>query len=112
MNDTVTKAEDVLAGLRMKREALVARGTELAGQRQRISYAAHTAGGEARAQLDQINRQIAMQGSEAPSLDAAISEAEVRVERARQAEARAQAAKVAPQAGQDGGRACGSCTQP
>ena len=91
----IEKAKHTLCNLQQKRDALVARGAELAEQRQRISYAAHTGNREARAQLDQVNRQIALQESEARSLDAAIAEAEVRVEKARQAEAQAEARRVA-----------------
>jgi chromosome segregation ATPase len=96
MSDSIAKAEAVVGELQQKREALVARGVELAEQRSKIAYAAHASGDkQARAELDTINRQLAMQGSETRSLDAAIAEAEIRVERARQAEAQAEARKVA-----------------
>jgi hypothetical protein len=82
MSDNITKAEAIVTELKQKRETLVARGVELADQRQKISYDAHTGNKQARAELDTINRQISMQGSEARSLDAALAEAETRVAKA------------------------------
>jgi hypothetical protein len=98
MND-IERAEHVLNNLRQKREVLVARGVELSEQRTKLAFAAH-AGDEAKArkQLDEINREAALHGSELHSLDAAIAEAGTRVERAQQAEAQKAARERAAEA--------------
>jgi hypothetical protein len=88
MND-IERAEHVLNSLRQKRDAVVARGVELGDDRTKLAFAAHATGdAKARKQLDEINREDALRDSELRSLDAAIAEASVRVNRAQQAEAR------------------------
>jgi DNA repair exonuclease SbcCD ATPase subunit len=94
MND-IEQAEKTLAGLKQKREALVARGHSLGEAQGRISYSAHTGDKAARAKLDKLNAEAALHDSELRSLDSAIAEATARVERARQAEAQAQGRGVA-----------------
>jgi hypothetical protein len=75
--------------LRSKRDALVAHGVSLGEERGKISFSAHTGDKTARSKLDKLNADLALHDSELCSLDAAISESAVRVERARQAQARA-----------------------
>jgi hypothetical protein len=83
----VAKAERVLNNLRQKRDALVAHGHDLGEERTKLAFAAHAGGdGKARERLDAINREAALHDSELRSLDAAISEAAVRVEKAQAAE--------------------------
>jgi hypothetical protein len=91
MNDIedADHAEHVLNNLRQKRDALVAHGAELSEERTKLAFGAHTGDQAARKKLDAINRESALHDSEMRSLDAAISEAAARVERARQAEAQA-----------------------
>jgi hypothetical protein len=86
----IERAEQVLAGLQTKRETMAARSVELEEQRTQIAFGAHTGNEKARAKLDTINREAAVMGSELASLDAAIKEAGVRVEKAREAASRAQ----------------------
>jgi hypothetical protein len=89
MNDT-ERAEKILAELRGKREAAVAHGVALGEERTRLAFGAHALGdSKSRKRLDEINRESALHDSELRSLDAAISEAAARVERARQAEEQA-----------------------
>jgi hypothetical protein len=83
----VERAEQTLATLRQKREALVAHGCALEEERGKLAYAAHTGDETARKKLDSINREAALQGSELRSLDAAVAEATARVEQAQRAEA-------------------------
>jgi predicted translin family RNA/ssDNA-binding protein len=86
----VAQAEKTLNTLRDKREMLVACGVELGEERTRLAFAAHAGDDpKARARLDEINREAALHDSELRSLDAAIAEAAVRVERAQRAEAQA-----------------------
>jgi hypothetical protein len=94
MNDT-EQANHVLNNLRQKRDALVARGIELAEERQHVAYGAHTGDAAARKKLDTINREAALHDSELRSLDAAIAEAGKRVEAQRASEEQAQAREVA-----------------
>jgi hypothetical protein len=75
----IAAAQATLVELQSKRDALVARGVELAEQRQQIAFAAHTGDQAARKKLDGINRESGMQASELESLDAAIAEATKRV---------------------------------
>jgi hypothetical protein len=91
----VEQVEKVLAELRSKRDALVARGVELGEARQQVAFSAHTGDAAARKKLDAINREAALHDSELRSLDAAIAEAGTRVEAARHAEEQAQAREVA-----------------
>jgi hypothetical protein len=96
MPSEVDQAEHVLNNLRQKRETLVARGHSLGEERTQLAFGAHALGdSKARRRLDEINREDALCDSELRSLDAAISEASVRVERAQQAEARKVAAAKA-----------------
>jgi hypothetical protein len=78
MND-IEQAEKTLAGLKQKREALVAHGHSLGEAQGRISYSAHTGDKAARAKLDKLNGEAALHDSELRSLDAAIEEARSRV---------------------------------
>jgi predicted glycosyl hydrolase (DUF1957 family) len=80
----IEEAEKTLAALEDKRKQLVQKATELADERQRISFAAH-AGGDAKARkrLDEINAATVSHGSEMESIQAAIVEASRRVEAAR-----------------------------
>jgi hypothetical protein len=94
----VQRAEQTLASLQAKREAADVHAVKLAEQCKQISFAAHTGDTDARKHLDHINRQIALQASETRTLDIAISEAEARVEVARQAEADAADRKAAKEA--------------
>jgi hypothetical protein len=87
--NVVEQAEHVLNNLRAKRDALVAHGIELGGERAKLAFAAHAAGdAKAKKRLDEINRESALHDSELRSLDAAISEATARVAAAQAAEAR------------------------
>lgn len=81
----VTAAEAIVADLMTKREAATKHVAELTQQRAGIALAAHTAGGEARKKLDNINRQSAMHESELASLSDAIGEADARLASARHA---------------------------
>jgi len=85
MTDVKT-AERTLADLQTKRGVLVAHGLELEEQRQQIAFAAHTGDQQARKRLDGINRDTVVHGSELASIDAAISEANTRLQAARRAE--------------------------
>jgi len=85
MTDVKT-AERTLADLQTKRGVLVAHGVELEEQRQQIAFAAHTGDQQARKRLDGINRDTVVHGSELQSIDAAISEANTRLQAARRAE--------------------------
>jgi hypothetical protein len=92
----VEQAEKILAELRSKREAAVAHGVALGEERTTLAFGAHALGdSKARRRLDEINRESAVHDSELRSLDAAISEAAARVDRARQAEEQAQAREIA-----------------
>jgi hypothetical protein len=95
MTDEVATAEHTLANLRQKRDALVAHGVELGEQRTKLAFAAHTGDQAARKRLDKINAEAALHDSELRSLDSAIAEGTARVERARQAEERAQGREIA-----------------
>jgi hypothetical protein len=86
----ITKAEQVLADLNAKREALVARGHELAEQQQEISFKAHTGSKSERAKLDEINSHLLSHDYELRSIDAAIAQATKNLAAADQAQAHAQ----------------------
>ena len=80
----VEEAEKTLAALEDKRCALVQGATELADERQRISFAAHaSADKKARQRLDEINSAVATGASEMASIEAAIKEASARLDAAR-----------------------------
>jgi hypothetical protein len=86
----INKAEQVLADLNAKREALVARGHELAEQQQEIAFSEHTGSKKERAALDQINSELLTHDYELKSLDAAIASATKKLAAADAAQARAQ----------------------
>jgi hypothetical protein len=95
MSDDFEQAEKTLVALRSKRDALVARGIELAEERQHCAFGAHTGDAAARKKLDAINREAALHDSELRSLDAAIAEAAERVKQAQAVEyAKAERAKA------------------
>jgi hypothetical protein len=86
---TVADAERVIGDLEKKRDALVARGNEMATIRASYAFAAHARNDEtARRKLDQINRETAEHGSELASIDAALKTAQQRLEAARRLEAK------------------------
>jgi hypothetical protein len=86
---TVADAERVIGDLEKKRDALVARGNEMATIRASYAFAAHARDDKvARAKLDQINRETAEHGSELASLDAALKTAQQRLAAAQQHQAR------------------------
>jgi hypothetical protein len=88
MND-IEQATQALDKLRVARDAVIARGAELIEERTRLAFGAYASGdAKARRRLDEINREDALHGSELRSIDAAIAEASVRVDRAQRAEAR------------------------
>jgi DNA repair exonuclease SbcCD ATPase subunit len=79
----VAKAEQTLASLEDKRKDLANRAIELDAERQKISFAAHTGDNKARKRLDEINTASANHTSEMQSIDAAIAEANQRLEAAK-----------------------------
>jgi hypothetical protein len=86
---SVADAEATIANLTAKRDALVARGNELATIRASYAFAAHARDDKtARAKLDQINRETAEHGSELASIDAALVTARQRLETAKRYEAK------------------------
>src|SRR5258708_21824503 len=96
MMSDIERAEKTLRDLRAKREAAVAHGVALGEERTQLAFTAHALGdSKSRKRLDEINRESALHDSELRSLDAAISEAAARVERAHQAEQQAQGRGVA-----------------
>jgi hypothetical protein len=89
MPSDIEQAEKILTELRGKREAAVAHGLSLGEERTQLAFGAHALGDtQARKRLDAINRESALHDAELRSLDCAIAEASVRVNRAQQAEAR------------------------
>jgi DNA repair exonuclease SbcCD ATPase subunit len=95
MSNDIEQAEHVLNNLRQKREVLIARGHSLDAERTKLSFSAHTGDKAARQKLDKLNAEAALHDSELRSLDSAIAEGTARVERARQAEERAQGREIA-----------------
>jgi hypothetical protein len=79
----VENAEKTVRDLEDKRRDLLQKTSELADERQRVSFGAHTGDGKARARLDKVNTEVATQASEAASIEAAIVEANARLEVAR-----------------------------
>jgi hypothetical protein len=61
----IENAEKTVRDLEDKRQHLIQNANELADERQRVSFAAHTGDGKARARLDKINSEVATQASEA-----------------------------------------------
>jgi hypothetical protein len=84
------KAEATVSGLEDKRRALANHAIELAEERQRVSFAAHTGDAKARQRLDKISAEHSAHESEMASLEAAILEAQARLNVVRAAEAIAQ----------------------
>jgi hypothetical protein len=88
MPSDIAQAEHVLNNLRQKREIAVGHGVALGEERTQLAFGAHALNDKAaRRRLDEINREDALHDAELRSLDAAISEASVRVNRAQAAEA-------------------------
>jgi hypothetical protein len=83
----VEQAEVTIKSLEDKRQHQIQKATELADERQRVSFAAHTGDAKARQRLDKLNVESATHGSEMSSIESAIAEANVRLANARQAEA-------------------------
>jgi hypothetical protein len=79
----VENAEKTVRDLEDKRRALIQAATELADERQRVSFAAHTGDGKARSRLDQINVAVAAHASEMVSIEAAITQANANLDAAR-----------------------------
>ena len=70
-----------------QRDQLTGRSAKLAADRQAIAYAAHTGNKEAKDRLRKINDETVFHNVELESVDAAIAEANARLEAARQVEA-------------------------
>jgi hypothetical protein len=85
--DGASGNDATLASLEDKRKALVTKATELADERQRVSFAAHTGDAKARQRLDKINIETAAHTSEFESIEAALAEANKRLELAKRTEA-------------------------
>jgi chromosome segregation ATPase len=83
----IEQAENTIRSFEDKRKALLQRQIELADDRQRISFQAHSGDETARARLDKLNTEHASFASELESIEAAIVEARKRLEAARAAEA-------------------------
>jgi hypothetical protein len=88
MPSEVEHATHVLNNLRQKRDALVARGVELADERASIALAAHTGDSKASKRLLEVNAALAVRASEVESIDAAIKAAGEKCAAAEQAEVR------------------------
>jgi hypothetical protein len=82
MTTEIEKAEATLAKLEDHRRHLIQKATELDAERQKIAFSAHTGDQKARQRLDRINAETASHQSELLSIDAAITEAQSRVEAA------------------------------
>jgi hypothetical protein len=95
MPSDVEQAKHVLNNLRQKRDALDSVRNERDAERTKLSFAAHTGDKAARARLDKLNAEAAIDDSERRSLDSAVSEAATRVEKAQAAEARKEARRKA-----------------
>jgi len=86
MTDVQT-AEKTLTGLRRKREACVTHTLALAEDRQRLSFSAHGDGDvAAQKRLSELNRASTTAALELENIDAAIVEANTRLQAARRAE--------------------------
>jgi hypothetical protein len=94
----LSQARATLSSLERARADGMARATAIASDRRKIGYLAHTAGGAARKQLDDLNREGAVLAGELESLGAAVEEAGARVTTAEQGVARAVARATAMQA--------------
>jgi hypothetical protein len=95
MPTDVEQAEHVLNNLRQKREVFVVRDRSLDEEITQLAFAAHTGDKAARQKLDKLNAEKALNDSEHRSIDAAISEATVRVQKAQEAESQALAGEAA-----------------
>jgi dTDP-4-amino-4,6-dideoxygalactose transaminase len=93
MTDNIATAEAIILKLEDKRRALVEKATELADERQRIAFNAHTGDTKARKRLDEITAATVAHNSEMCSIEAAIAEANIRL-----ATAKADAALAADRA--------------
>jgi hypothetical protein len=86
-------ARDTLDDLRRKHADALAEETRIADARRRIGFDAHTVGGTARKELDDLNKRAVVIAGETQSLAAAIEEGAARVAQA-EAEVRAAAARA------------------
>src|SRR6516225_9691588 len=90
MPPSVAAAEAAIANLTAKRDALVARGNELATNRASVAYKALSEDdATAKQKLDQINKESVSHSHELASVDAALTSARAKLEAAKRAEARA-----------------------
>jgi hypothetical protein len=71
----VEQAEATVKIFDDKRRAIIEKNVELADERQRIAYLAHSGDKKARARLDAINSETSVYVSELQSIEAAITEA-------------------------------------
>lgn len=85
--DDVEQAEATLAKLIKKRAALSDRAKELAQSRAELAYAANTGDDKARVKLDQTINSIMRHDQDAVSVEAAITEANARLDTARRSSA-------------------------
>jgi len=85
----VEKAELTVRNLENIRKHILVEQAELADERQRVSFAAHTGDKKSRTRLDEINIAAAKFASEFASIEAAIIEAGNRLEAAKVTEASA-----------------------
>ena len=93
MTTELEAAQKTLNDLLDSRDAIVARAAKLNHDRTKLAYAAHTGDAKAKDQLRKANDGVVLANLELETIDAAIAEANARLEAARQAEA--QAAEVA-----------------
>ncbi len=92
---TVAEAETALEAMQAKHTAALDRATNLAVERRRIAFAAHSGDAEARARLDEINRTTAELDGEIDGLAAAVEEARrLKGEAHHEADASAEEARV------------------
>jgi hypothetical protein len=86
---TVVDAEAAIANLTAKRDALVARGNELATIRASVAYKAlNDDDAAAKQKLDQINKESVAHSHELASVDAALTTARTKLEAAKRHEAK------------------------
>jgi hypothetical protein len=79
----IENAEKILANLQTKQRDLARKAIELTDERQQIGFAAHTGDQKARQKLDKLNAAIVVHQSETASLEAAINEAQRRLDAAK-----------------------------
>lgn len=90
--EQITDVENAIAIIKRfddKRRALIEKNVELADERQRIAFLAHSGDKKARARLDAINSEASIYVSELQSIEAAGREANNRLDTAQRAEAMA-----------------------